>query len=308
MSKNINMKKLFILVVILFLILFVLSFNKNEENIKNTKENMVKNNDEILYIDGSAAVYPIMELTKKLVKAKYLKGNSIVSSNNTSIGMEKFIEGKIDICTASRLINEKEMNLCKENKIMYEEYKIAYDGIVIIVNKNNKWIYEIEEEDLSLLWKNNSRIKKWTDVEEKFPNKKMIFYTKEKTSGIYECFKNQILNDNPIRSDINIVKDEKIIIEKIVNNKYAIGFLSYPQYSENKDDLRAIKIISENTIKGVSPTKETIKDDSYYNLKRPLYIYVNKESKRKSQMKAFLEYFFENEDKLVELSGYIPVD
>jgi len=57
----------------------------------------------------------------------------------------------------------------------------------------------------------------------------------------------------------------------------------------------------------VTPTDQTINAGQYKPLSRPLFIYVNKESLKRPEIKDFVKFYMENAEQLVAEVGYTPL-
>ena len=57
----------------------------------------------------------------------------------------------------------------------------------------------------------------------------------------------------------------------------------------------------------VTPTPDTILSGEYQPLTRPLFIYVNKESLARPEVREFVEFYMERGEELTREVGYVPV-
>ncbi len=57
----------------------------------------------------------------------------------------------------------------------------------------------------------------------------------------------------------------------------------------------------------MTPTYDTIKNLSYQPLSRPLFIYVNKASVNKPEVKRFVEYYLKQAAQLCKEVGYVAL-
>src|SRR5690349_23145438 len=91
-------------------------------------------------IDGSSTVYPITEAVAEEFRVEQPDVKVTVGLSGTGGGFKKFCRGETDINDASRPIKEAEAQACTENNIKYVDLKVAYDGLVIVVNPQNTWV------------------------------------------------------------------------------------------------------------------------------------------------------------------------
>ena len=83
-----------------------------------------------------------------------------------------------------------------------------------------------------------------------------------------------------------------------------MGYFGYAYYIENTDKLRIVPIDSGNG--PVTPSDETINAGEYTPLSRPIFIYVNKASLEKTEVKEFVVFYMEHAIELVAEVGYTP--
>ena len=120
-------------------------------------------------IDGSSTVYPVSEAVAEEFRAVQPKVRVTVGFSGTGGGMKKFIAGEVDICDASRAMKEKEANACKEQGIEFIELSVSFDGLAVIVNPKNTWCDCLTVGQLKELWRPESGVKQWKDLDPKWP-------------------------------------------------------------------------------------------------------------------------------------------
>ena len=257
-------------------------------------------------VDGSSTVYPLTEAVAEEYRLEEAEVNVTVGSSGSGAGFKKFARGETDISNASRSIKEEEKNLCAENKIEYIELRVALDGIVIVVNKDNSWISEISVEELKTLWNPGSAIKKWSDLRAEWPNEEIHLYGPNTAHGTYDFFTEEIMGEaGASRSDYSAVSDYNVIVQGIENDKYALGYFGLSYYEENKDKLKVLSLIDSS--EAVIPNLETIKSGKYSPLSRPLFIYISKKASKRAEIQSFVNFYLEMAGELASEVGYIPL-
>jgi phosphate transport system substrate-binding protein len=257
-------------------------------------------------IDGSSTVYPLSEAVAEEFRVDNPNVNIAIGSSGTGAGFKKFARGENEISDASRAIKESEIEACKQNNIAYKEIMVALDGISIMVNPENTWIENITVAELKKLWEPNSTIKKWSDIRPEWPKEDIHLYGPNTAHGTYDFFTEAINGESGAsRSDYNAVADYNVGIQGISTDKYALGYFGLAYYEENKDKLKLVGVDNGNG--AIKPTLETVKDGSYAPLSRPLFIYVNTASLKKSEVVEFVSFFIKNSAELAKEVGYIPL-
>lgn len=258
-------------------------------------------------IDGSSTVYPITMAVAEEFKKEQPNVEVSVAMAGTGGGMKKFVAGEIDICDASRPIKQEEKDKAKVNGIEYIEFEIAYDGISVVVNKENTWADNITIEELNKIWKKDSPVKTWKDINSAWPDEPIKLYGPGTDSGTFEYFTEAINKKaKESRTDFTPSEDDNVLVQGVAGDKYAMGYFGFSYYQENNDKLKALKV---DAGKGpIGPTFDTIKNKSYAPLSRPLFIYVNKKKFEDPQVKAFTKFYISNAGKLSEEVDYIPLE
>lgn len=259
-----------------------------------------------IQIDGSSTVYPITEAAAEEFMKLYPDVDITVGVSGTGGGFKRFTAGEIDIVNASRPIKDSEEMKAKENGIEYVEFPVAYDGITVVVNKDNDWVDSLTVEELRKIWSPDSKVTKWSDIRPGWPDEKINLYGPGTDSGTFEYFTEAIVGEaKKSRSDYTASEDDNVLVQGIINDKFALGYFGFAYYLENSDKLKAVAI--DNGSGPVEPTIETIKDSTYKPLSRPLFIYVNKKSLERPEIKEFVKFYMENAPELIKDIGYVPM-
>ncbi len=255
-------------------------------------------------LDGSSTVFPISEAVGEEFQKLYPNVRVTVGISGTGGGFKKFCAGETDISDASRPIKDSEKNLCTNNSITYEEFKIAFDGLSVMVNPQNTWAESMTVAELKKIWEPNSTVKTWKDVRSNWPNEKIILVGADTDSGTFDYFTEAIVGkEKSSRSDYTASADDNMLVQAIAGEKYALGYFGYAYYIENPGKL---KLVAIDAGKGfILPSQQTILDGTYKPLSRPLFIYVKKESLNRPEIREFVKYYLTTGKELVPQVGYV---
>ena len=262
-------------------------------------------------IDGSSTVYPISEAVAEDFKKTTDSVDITVGLSGTGGGFKKFERGETDISDASRPITATEDSICKAAGIDYIELPIAYDGLAIIVNKDNKWLDKITVKELKMIWGPDAqeKIKKWNQVNPKWPNEEIHLFGPGTASGTFDYFTEAINGKaKSIRGDYTASANPNVLVEGIAADKNALGFFGLAYYESNKEKLKVVAVDDEKDEDGkgaILPSAETVKNGTYQPLSRPLFIYISKKATSRGEIKAFVNYYLTNAGKLSNEVGYI---
>jgi phosphate transport system substrate-binding protein len=258
-------------------------------------------------IDGSSTVAPIGEAVSEEFAMENKDVKAPIGISGTGGGFEKFTVGETDISQASRPIKDEEAQAAKDGGIEYTEFKVANDGLSIVVNKENDFINELSIEDLKKIWVEDGKDKMWSDINPEWPEEEIKLYSPGTDSGTYDYFNEVVLEDEVVAKKATLSEDDNVLVKGVQSDKNAMGFFGYAYYLENKDTLKVIPIINEAG-EAVEPTNETVESGDYNPLSRPLFIYVNNASlKEKPQVAAYVQFYLENAGELSEEVGYVSL-
>lgn len=269
----------------------------------------------IIKIDGSSTVFPITEaMAEEFQTAEKGATKVTVGISGTGGGFKKFCRGETDIQDASRPIQASEMEVCKQAGIKYLELPVAYDAIAIVVNPKAKWLEEITVEELKKMWSPEAqgKITKWNQVNPKWPDAPIKLFGPGTDSGTFDYFTEAIVGKSKSsRGDYTASEDDNVIVQGVSQDINSLGYFGLAYYESNKSKLKALKIVggekSPQKNKGVLPTKETVENSSYFPLSRPIFIYINEASLKKSEVKRFTEFYINNATTLVPSVKYVAL-
>ncbi|HYH55034.1 MAG TPA: PstS family phosphate ABC transporter substrate-binding protein, partial [Anseongella sp.] len=265
-------------------------------------------------IDGSSTVYPITEAVAEEFRAVERDVRVTVGVSGTGGGFKKFGRGETDISNASRPISSEEIALCKANGIEFIELPVAYDGLAVVINPANDFVDYLTVEELKKIWEPAAQgtITRWSQVREGWPDEPLNLYGAGVASGTYDYFTEAIVGKaKSSRGDYTASEDDNVLVQGIANDKNALGYFGLAYYLENSAKLKLVPIDDGNEGNGagpIAPSMETVSKGTYQPLARPEFIYINAESAKREEMKAFVKFYLENAQELVEAVDYVPLE
>jgi phosphate transport system substrate-binding protein len=275
---------------------------------KNDSQNDANNLQGEIKIDGSSTVYPITEAIAEEFLAEQPDVKVTVGVSGTGGGFNKFVRGEIDINNASRPIKDQEAAACRENNIDFVELRVAYDGLVVVVNKENTWLKDITVAELKKIWEPGAqeKITRWNQVNLEWPDAEFHLYGPGIASGTYDYFTEAVVGKSgSSRGDYTASEDDNVLVQGIAGDNNGLGFFGLAYYEENKDKLKLVGVKTENGV--VLPSVETVKNGTYKPLSRPVFIYVTSTSAQRPEVESFVDFYLDNATALVQDVGYIPL-
>ncbi len=325
---EVNLKKFFLMVVMTALMVVIAACGNNEtateqketpatqtESKQETKKEEPKEEklSGSVVIDGSGTVYPLMARIAEEFMVEVQPNVSVeVSRAGTSAGMKKYVVGETDFANASRGIKDEEKAELAANNIESVEFKVALDGLTMVINPANDWATEMTQEEIVNMFvtgniKADDNIL-WSDIRPEWPAEKINFYGPNENHGTYEFFVDVILKKQELVSGINLQQEYSTLVNLVSEDKNGIAFFGYGYYANNSDKITAVKIDFGNG--PVGPALDTIAEDGAYGpFTRPVFTNLSIDAaKEKAQVKAFAEYIFgEGAAKFAGETGFAPL-
>jgi phosphate transport system substrate-binding protein len=255
-------------------------------------------------VDGSSTVAPIMMAAAEMYQVKEPKVRVTVGISGTGGGFKKFLDSdaglRTDISDASRPIKPAEITKAGEVGVKFIEFPIGIDGLAVMVHPSNAFCEHLTVEELKRVWEPASSINNWKDVRKGFPDLPLKLYGPGTDSGTFDYFTEAVVGkEKSSRSDYNASENDNTLVQGIAGDKGSLGYFGFSYYEANKGKLKLLGIDNGDG-KPVKPTIDLIRAGKYRPLSRPLFLYVNAESYKRPEVKAFLEFVAENARKIVE--------
>lgn len=262
-----------------------------------------------IQIDGSSTVFPVTEAVAEEYRSEAPNVRVTVGVSGTGGGFKKFIRGDIDINNASREIKPSEIKLAEENDVDYVRLSVAYDGLAVVVHPENDWVDYFTVEELEKLWQPSAQqeITRWSQIREDWPDEEIHLYGPGVASGTYDYFTEVIVGESGAsRGDFTASEDDNVLVQGVSTDKYALGFFGLAYYEENEGKLRLVPV-DDGEGEPVSPTQETVSNNTYKPLSRPLFIYVSEQAAQKQHVQDFVTFYLNEAGSLAKEAGYVPM-
>lgn len=244
-------------------------------------------------VSGSTSVARIMDVLAEEFNASGQYSFVAVQGIGSTAGVTMVDKGVAEIGMSSRYLTNAEY------QADLTVVTLAYDGLSVVVNHVNT-ITDISRKQLFDIYK--GQITNWKQLGGK--DLRIAVVTREQSSGSRSSFESlmgltRVLKQQTV-SDINptnLVVSSNSMMKTIVNhNPQAIGYISDGSVDTSVKELK---------FEGVTPSQETIQDQSY-QLSRPFLIFY-KSDKISEDGRKFVEFLNSERAKSLILSyGYIP--
>ncbi len=202
-------------------------------------------------------------------------------------GITAVSEGRCDIGLASRALKDEEKSDGLVEKVL------AYDGIAIIVNPENK-VADLSTAQIADIF--TGKITNWNEVGG--ADGEIVLIGREAGSGTRDGFESITKTEEACkyRQELTSTGD---VITTVSGNPNAIGYASL---SSVKDDVKALKV------GGVEPSEKTVKDASYV-IQRPFVLVTKEGTKLSDAAQAFYDYITSADaNEIITAAGVVPAN
>jgi phosphate transport system substrate-binding protein len=265
-----------------------------------------------ILIDGSSTVFPITEAVAEEFMSEQPRVRVSVGVSGTGGGFAKFGRNETDLSNASRPISRSEVELAAGNGVEFIELPVAYDGLAVIVHRNNDWAECLTLDELRRIWESGSSVSRWSQVRDGFPDRPITLYGPGTDSGTYDYFTKAVTgHEGNSRPDFTASEDDNVLVQGIAGDQGSLGFFGLAYYENNRDRLRLVAIDDGDQYNGegcVQPSAQTVREGTYQPLSRPEFIYVKRSSAERPEVQAFVDFYLRNARRLAEEVGYIGMD
>ncbi len=283
-------------------------------------------------IVGSSTVYPFASYVVEEFGATTNFQTPVIESTGSGGGLRLFCEGvgvnTPDITNASRRMKPSEFDRCMENGVTdITEAMIGSDGIVIAQSADNEKL-ELTREHILLavaaqVPQNGQMVDNpytnWNQIDSSLPDRRIEILGPPTTSGTRDAFEELAMEVvsadygfpeeyTDIRADgvyVDSGENDNLIVQRIRENKDAMGIFGYSFLVENADTLNAA------SIDGVEPTVENISSGDY-PVARSLWFYIKEAHEGvvpgiDEYVSLFMDDIMIGEDGLLIEEGLIPL-
>jgi phosphate transport system substrate-binding protein len=224
-----------------------------------------------------------------------------ITGGGSGVGIASLINKTCDVATASREMKAKEIEMANKRDVYPKEFVVAYDGVAVIVNNDNP-INKLTIEDLHNIY--TGKVTNWKALGGK--DLPIVTLSREVSSGTHLYFKEEVVqlgqknNREEFSAGTLLLTSSQAIVEEVVNNESAIGYLGMGYVSDRTKPL----MIGKND-EFFPPDVENVLKKTY-PLSRPLYFYTNGEPE--GVTKLFIDFTLspKGQQQFIE-TGFVPI-
>ncbi len=268
-----------------------------------------------IVVRGEDAAIRMIRRESQSFMVLYPKSAIAVDEGGSKAAISALNEGRARIAVMNRPITRMEDSIIKANGGLAREFKIAYDGLAVIVNSKNK-IQRLDFEQLSGIF--SGKITSWYRLGGNIEN--LVPVIPGPNMGHYEYFQQLVLNGGEYAAKSYPCSTTAQIVELVKTHPSAIGLVSMSALYRDWDvwppikeaGIKALEISMVKESGYFLPDQKTVYEGNY-PLSHPLYMYVNEALEKthsqgmSSLAHGFITYISSAEgQKIAAQQGYVP--
>jgi phosphate transport system substrate-binding protein len=229
-----------------------------------------------LTVQGSDTMDKMVRAWSEAYKKVHPDVSIDVQSGDTGSGIKYLIDGKISVAAASRELTAGEDSQAHAKGVHLSRTMVAKDAVAVIVGAKNP-VSELTMDELKGIFAGD--ITKWSQIKSNAAaqdQSAIVVLGREASSGTGDFLREHILGGKPFGADVKLMLSSEAVIDAVVKQKEAIGFVGISQAD------RAGPTVKVLTIRLNASSPMDLKEDSLtgsdYPLSRPLYLYCDASS------------------------------
>jgi len=251
-------------------------------------------------LSGNLDLDPLNDLIyKKFIRQGYA-GIINISGIHSSTAIKLFCEqGKFDIVTVSRPINDRELASCQAQNRQPIAFAIAKDALVVVVPRQDDFIKNLTLPKLTELF----QAENWSDLNSAWPNESIERFLITPKTILFDLFPGKFTQEEPTINSLNsnFYKFYQPLTQELSVTRYGVGYVSHPYYQFNAKSLRAVPI------EGQILSAENVQTGAY-PFSRSLFLYADlNQLPKNSQVSAFINFYLTHVNQEVGKVGYLPL-
>lgn len=229
-------------------------------------------------VDGSAIVAVLVK-NVELGFESFTPGYAVEIGNaGTSAGFNLFCEDKSDIQMAVRAMSGDEVANCLRHGVDYLQIPIAYDALAVV--SDTPIGNCVSATELTFLYTHDTAKLNWDDIRSGLAHAPVRIFAPPGQTAAAQFFAEQVLQGKQ-----SIVVPD---IQKLITDGNGLGYMPLVQARQLNGRLPILSV--DDGTGCVAPSENTVWDSSYSFLSRPLYLYLNRQSLRRSEVFRFMSY------------------
>ncbi len=256
-----------------------------------------KKKTEVIQLKGSDTILNVSQAVAENFMKQNKGARVAVTGGGSGTGIAAKLNKTVDIAMASRQMKSKEWGKAKEIGLDVQEITIGFDGITVVVNKENP-VKNLSKDQLRKIFIGEAT--NWKDFGGN--DEKIIVLSRDSSSGTHAYFKEDVLRKGDKKGteeyspNALYLPSNEALKQEVKSSKGAIAYIGMGYMDDT------VKSVSVN---GIAATPENVANKSY-PIARGVYWYTD--TNLEGTVKELVEFMLSKDGQaIVAKEGFVPV-
>ena len=192
-----------------------------------------------LIIAVSESVSPVIEQEKLTFEELYVQAKIDLQITSTREAIARLFNDSILVIVSSRPLNQEEREIQKKYHLAMDEYKIAIDGVAIVVNKENP-ISQLRTTQLDSVFR--GVLSSWATLGWEGSTGPIEICLPDRNSGLHEIVWNKILHGHPFALPTVVTQSSPEMLKYVWEHSNSVGMVGMNWIHENKGAVKVLEL------------------------------------------------------------------
>lgn len=224
----------------------------------------------------SEEVLPLLQVEELKFEELYPRARVDIEATSSREAIARLFNDSITVIVSTRSLNLEERTVAEQFKLSLGEYKIAIDGIAVIVNNENP-ITKLRTTQIDSIM--SGRIKKWGTLGWDRSDAAIEIFLPSRNSGTFDIITAKVLYGGEISSSVKVPASSMEMIQSVAQNVHSIGMVGLNWLVQNKDKVKVLELSDPNAPDSLKIEGQYFEPHQahlyrkFYPLTRDVYIY-----------------------------------
>jgi phosphate transport system substrate-binding protein len=265
----------------------------------------------VITVKGSDTMVNLSQKWAEEYMKLYPEVSIQVTGGGSGTGVAALLNKTTEIANSSRELKSIELETAKSKGVTPYTYRVALDGIAVIVHPSNK-VDNLTIQQISDIFA--GKITNWKQVGG--ANLPITLYGRENSSGTYEFFKEHVLGKGKDGKQVDyspstqVLQGTAALGEAVARDVKGIGYGGVGYFAE-RNDVKILHVKKDENSPAYSPSENNKVNydliwSGDYSISRYLYCFTNGEAT--GAVKDFMDFVISSKGQdIVKTMEYIPL-
>ncbi len=232
-----------------------------------------------LHVVTAESVAPVIQQEAEEFMRLYTKAHITTDVSTSREAIVKLLNNEAKIIVTGRAFNEEERNAAQTYRMNIDSFKVAYDGIAVVVHEINP-INRLTIEQLEKIF--SGKIRTWKELSPKGNRSTKIFVALGgPNTSVYEFFKNRVLRGSPYTTEFFRCSTSTQVLNIVASHPESIGLVAISRLPKDESNVKVLEIANEEYQTDAIGTKVKFFSihqaniyRGFYPLRRTIYLYA----------------------------------